>query len=253
MAFTNRITVLFLYPLNAYHSGKCAQHRVQPTRLSHGDFPRWDAEKRLPGRQAPCQPAGARLTQGVGRQTSGLLSDENLRKRGLSRIAILLIAIYRSSSSMLVEIAVSLLAGVLSLLLPILERLFWYTAERSGIARPRRVETYSDKLARLTESLTKSSAEVDGILAELTQVAQERERTVRDLETQLIKLTEDEKQTKQRIQDLQNTPLPVAEHFAKLTESGEKRSARRDYLLFGAGVLVSTVITIILSLLGISG
>lgn len=150
-----------------------------------------------------------------------------------------------------IEIAVSLLAGVLSLLLPISEKVVWYIAERLGITPPRRVETYSERLARLTENLTKSSAEVDNILAELAQVAQERERIVRELETQLIKLTEDEKQTKQRIRDLQNTPLTVAEHFAKLTEPGEKRSARRDYLLFGAGVVVSTVIAIVLSLLGI--
>jgi hypothetical protein len=45
---------------------------------------------------------------------------------------------------------------------------------------------------------------------------------------------------------LEKTPLAVAEHFAKLVAPGEKRSAMRDYLLFGAGVVVSTAIGIVI-------
>ena len=44
----------------------------------------------------------------------------------------------------------------------------------------------------------------------------------------------------------------MAEHFAKLTEVGEKRSAKRDYLLFGAGVIVSVLTAIGLRLLGLA-
>jgi hypothetical protein len=43
-----------------------AQHRVQPTRLTRGDFARWYAKKCFPGREPPFQPAGARLTPAVG-------------------------------------------------------------------------------------------------------------------------------------------------------------------------------------------
>jgi hypothetical protein len=45
---------------------------------------------------------------------------------------------------------------------------------------------------------------------------------------------------------LQNVPLPVAQEFAKLVAPAEKKSARRDYLLFVSGVVVTTVITVIL-------
>jgi hypothetical protein len=112
-------------------------------------------------------------------------------------------------------------------------------------------ETYSQKLERLSDSLIKSSSEVDNLLSELSQVALEREKAVRNLETELRELETREKQLKERVQVLENIPLPVAEHFANLTAAGEKRSAKRDYMLFGAGVLVSTIIAIILNLTGL--
>ncbi len=58
-----------------------------------------------------------------------------------------------------------------------------------------------------------------------------------------------EKELKEKIEALESTPLPVAEHFAKLLESGEKRSAKRDYVLFGAGVVVTTGVAIIIQVI----
>lgn len=108
------------------------------------------------------------------------------------------------------------------------------------------VKPYSERLAQLTASLTKASREVDSVLSELAQVARSREGAVQKLETDLAALGTREKELKEKIEALENTPLPVAEHFAKLLESGEKRSAKRDYVLFGAGVIVTTVIAVIL-------
>ena len=106
--------------------------------------------------------------------------------------------------------------------------------------------SYSEKLANLTENLVKASKEVDSVLSELSKVAQDREKSVLQLEIELSKMEKKEKELKEQIEQLQKTPLPVAEHFAKLIASGEKRSAKRDYLLFAAGVLVTTIITIII-------
>ena len=111
-------------------------------------------------------------------------------------------------------------------------------------------ESYGEKLSRLTESLTKASSEVDEVLSELARIARHREQAVKKLEMELGKLEGREKQLQKRIQELENVPLPVAEHFAKLMAAGEKRSALRDYILFGAGVVVSTVVAIILRSLG---
>ncbi len=117
---------------------------------------------------------------------------------------------------------------------------------RHAFGKPEPSKTHSERLSELTASLTSASAEVDSILRELSSVAKDKEASVRQLETGLSALHEREEELKDKISALEKTPLPVAEHFAKLVESGEKRSAARDYILFGAGVLVTTVVTIII-------
>ena len=107
-------------------------------------------------------------------------------------------------------------------------------------------KTYSERLSELISSLNTASAQVDSVLRELSTVAQEKEQAVKKLETGLAKLQEREQELKKKIEDLKNVPLPVAEQFAKLVEPSERRGARRDYILFGAGVLVTTIITILL-------
>jgi septal ring factor EnvC (AmiA/AmiB activator) len=125
-------------------------------------------------------------------------------------------------------------------------------AVRRVLGKPtEEVKSYSERLAELTTSLTKSTEQVDAVLAELVQVAKEREATVQSLEVNLAGLEGHEKDLQARIDALQQVPLPAVEHFAKLLESGEKKSAWRDYMLFGAGVVVSTVIAIGLKVLGL--
>jgi prefoldin subunit 5 len=89
---------------------------------------------------------------------------------------------------------------------------------------------------------------MDSVLQELSYIGRQKEQTVEKLDSALKELEKREQEIKQRIEALQNVPLPVAEHFAKLVEPGERRSAKRDYLLFGSGVVVTTVITIVLQL-----
>ncbi len=105
---------------------------------------------------------------------------------------------------------------------------------------------YAERLSELSSSLTKASREVDSVLGELAEVAQSREAAVQKLETDIETLETREKALKEKIETLASTPLPVAEHFAKLLESGARRGAKRDYVLFGAGVIVTTVIAILI-------
>lgn len=118
--------------------------------------------------------------------------------------------------------------------------------------RPESQETYAERLGRLTDALVKSSAEVDQVLSELRDVAKYRADALSSLEEDLAVLETKEKALQSRVEALQSIPLPVAEHFASLTETGERRSARRDYVLFGAGVVVSTVMAIGLKALGLA-
>lgn len=112
-------------------------------------------------------------------------------------------------------------------------------------------ETYSDKILKLTETLTKSSEEVDNIVRELTLIGQERSTSVAKLEQQLEELSTREQQAKDRIQTLEKVPVEAVKYFEQILAKEDKRSAWRDYTLFGLGVLVSTVITILLQYFGI--
>ncbi|MCA1790060.1 MAG: hypothetical protein LC667_09450 [Thioalkalivibrio sp.] len=144
--------------------------------------------------------------------------------------------------------SISIVAAILGLLagfLPFVEGVL-----RKRLGREAE-EGYAEKIARLTNSLQKASKDVDGVLRELASVAATRASAVSDLESQLRQMTAREQELKKRVEDLQATPIPVAEHFAELIAKGERRSAFRDYALFGLGVVVSTVIAIILRLAGL--
>lgn len=112
-------------------------------------------------------------------------------------------------------------------------------------------ETYSERLADVTRRLMKSSSEVDGLLDEMARITKAREQELHRIERQLSQFQEQERSLEERIDALRDTPLPVAEHFARMIERGEKRSAWRDYILFATGVLLTTVIAIALRLAGL--
>ncbi len=134
-------------------------------------------------------------------------------------------------------------AGVLvAIIFAALARLFRPLLRNSGLEKTPAPKTYSEQLEKLTNKLSQASTEVDSLLSELTSVANERDIAVQKVESRLKELEKQESQIQKRIQDLKQVPLPVAEHFANLIQTGEKRNALRDYLLFGAGIVVSIII-----------
>jgi chromosome segregation ATPase len=104
-------------------------------------------------------------------------------------------------------------------------------------------------MSSLTRSLVDASAELDRVLKEIAEISEQRESAVVTLESQLQELANREKQLQEKVSVLEKVPLPAIEHFVKAVQSGEKRSALRDYILFGLGVIVSTVIAIVLKLI----
>ena len=111
------------------------------------------------------------------------------------------------------------------------------------------VKTYTERLLELTANLTTASGQVDSILRELSSVAQEKEGLVTKLERSLQGLENREQELRKSIEILQGIPLPVAEQFSRLVAPSEKRSAKRDYILFGAGVVSTTIISLIIQLI----
>jgi hypothetical protein len=145
----------------------------------------------------------------------------------------------------LLALLVSLLGAAAVVFIPVTRKLIYQILQLFGFEGREAEKPYSERLSELMTSLIKASREVDGVLAQLAEVTRNREVAVQNLETESAALETREKELKESIQALEKTPLPAAEHFAKLLESREKRSARRDYMLFGAGVMVATVIAII--------
>jgi hypothetical protein len=107
---------------------------------------------------------------------------------------------------------------------------------------------YSERLSEQMSHLAEASRRVDSLLDELREVATNRETAVRKLEIDLISLQDREKELRRTIDELKDVPLPVADRLAALIEPGEKRSEFRDYFLFGAGVIVSTIVSYILEI-----
>jgi hypothetical protein len=102
----------------------------------------------------------------------------------------------------------------------------------------------------LFKALSAASEKIDAIVKQIQEYTEGREQAVAKLESQLGLLSQQEQELKQRIQGLQNVPLPAAEYFAQLVNKGERRSALRDYVLFLLGVLVSAGVGVLLRKLG---
>jgi hypothetical protein len=150
-------------------------------------------------------------------------------------------------------IIISLISGLLTLIIGFLaNETFINIIRRILNKNPEMMrQTYSERLSKLMDNLIKASSEVDSILIELSSVTKERTKGIARLDNEVKGLEENEKQLQQRISDLNNIPIPVAEHFASIVAQSEKRSAWRDYFLFGLGVIVTTVIAIIIKYSGL--
>lgn len=147
----------------------------------------------------------------------------------------------------------SIIVELIGVILPIVAAILGYVFGGTRISRTRNQQppNHSDRLKTLITTLASASTHVDEIVAELSESAMERQQALVTLERELSGLEEREHLARKRVSDLENIPLPVAEHFAALLSTGEGRSRRRDYLLFGLGVVVSSIISIALRLSGL--
>ena len=109
-------------------------------------------------------------------------------------------------------------------------------------------ETYQERMESLSTRLSSAAAEVDLVLSEMTSASKSRQEALQALELELEQLANQRQEIQERIDALQQVPLPAVEHFLNATSRGERKSALRDHVLFGLGVIVSTAVTIILKL-----
>ena len=111
---------------------------------------------------------------------------------------------------------------------------------------PSEEASYAERVEKLTGNLTKASRDIDTVLTELAEVARNREARAEKLEAGVTALEETERKLKERIEDLEDVPPRVAEHFAQLMAPAQRRSAIRDYSLFGGGVVLTTIVALVI-------
>jgi hypothetical protein len=146
---------------------------------------------------------------------------------------------------------------LLQLLITILIGVVFFIVENRMIARRAREAgsnpTTTGDLARLVKGLSKTSNELDKILAQIVEVAQDRAEAATRLQAEMKKLEEAEEDYLVRIEILKNEPLRVMSDLLNELQPNQIRTPRRDFMLFAAGVLLSAIISILLDLLRGSG
>jgi predicted transcriptional regulator len=146
------------------------------------------------------------------------------------------------------------ISGVLlPLLITILIGLILFAIENRIVSRRSREEgskaTSTGDLSRLVSGLSKTSVELDNILAQIVEVAQNRAEAATKLQAEMKKLEEAEEEYLVRIEILKNEPLRVMSELLNELQPNQIRTPRRDFMLFLAGVAVSAIVSLILGLL----
>lgn len=109
--------------------------------------------------------------------------------------------------------------------------------------------TTTGDLTRLLNDLHKTSSEMDGILAEIVEVAQGRAEAATKLQADISRLEQAEEEYLVRIETLKNEPLRVINDLLNELQPNQIRTPRRDFLLFVAGGVVSAIISLVWALL----
>lgn len=110
--------------------------------------------------------------------------------------------------------------------------------------------TFAEKLNASIEQLKSASKNMDNLVNSITDLTHEKHEKLTKLQIELQNLSQKEDETRKKIEVLKQIPIEALKHFEDMMKPGEKRSARRDYLLFAAGAFFSIFSTIILKLLG---
>jgi hypothetical protein len=145
---------------------------------------------------------------------------------------------------------------LLQLLIAILVGLIFFAVENRVVSRRTQERgsraTSTGDLARLVNGLNKTSLELDRILAQIVEVAQNRADAATKLQAEMKRLEEAEEEYLVRIETLKNEPLQIVNDLLNEFEPNRIRTPRRDFILFLAGVVVSVIVSVGLRLLNLT-
>lgn len=146
---------------------------------------------------------------------------------------------------------------ILELLVTVLIGIVLFSVGNRVLARRSRQAgsntTTTGDLARLAKGLNTTSAELDKILEKIVEVAQNRAAASITLQEEMKRLEEAEEEYLVQIEMLKNEPLRVVSDLLNELHPTQIRSARNDFRLFLAGVLLSAIVSVLWDLLKIGG
>jgi chromosome segregation ATPase len=132
-------------------------------------------------------------------------------------------------------------AGILaSIVLPLIRKKTWAMED----------VTPTERVRRSIGKLNKASEEVDAVLREIVQEMKMRQGAVENLKRKHEGLFKQEEDLRKRVEILKDTPMEVADYFQEIVASADKRKARRDVTMFIAGVILTTIVTVIINFFG---
>src|SRR5215208_3222081 len=146
-------------------------------------------------------------------------------------------------------------AVLLQLLIAILIGLIFFAVENRILSRRSgergSKSTSTGDLSQLVNGLNRTSLELDSILAQIVEVAQNRADAANQLQAEMKRLEEAEDEYLVRIETLKNEPLRIVNDLLNELQPNRIRTPRRDFMLFLAGVVVSVIVSVGLRLLNL--
>lgn len=110
---------------------------------------------------------------------------------------------------------------------------------------------FERRIAEITEQLNRSGSEAQALLDELRGVIEARQQQMMDAQGRLLALQLEESEVEERVSMLKAVQPEAATAITALLgeslEERDKRSSRRDWLIFGMGVAASAVISVVVA------
>ena len=159
---------------------------------------------------------------------------------------------------------VSAIAGILlGVLRPLFNKVLYPNAERYYLEHPdsfwakvltqffifdkNKNKPFKERLSASLHTLKNATEEIDGVIAEISKISHEKQRTIEKLESTLVELGNKENELKNKISTMEKVPVESLKHFEELLNKGDKKSKIRDYAIFVSGIIITTIIAIILN------
>ncbi|HUV80779.1 MAG TPA: hypothetical protein VMW40_08190 [Candidatus Bathyarchaeia archaeon] len=150
----------------------------------------------------------------------------------------------------MIDIIVSILAAIISIVAFLIGgHIGGYFLRKKRAAR--REVTQGERIQQSISKLSSASQEIDTIIKDIVQDIKHRQTVLEELKAKYQTLSQEKAELSKQVEMLKDTQPEVAKYFEQTLQQMEKKRARRDSLMFALGIVVTTVIAILLGVLGV--